>query len=606
VRRNLTSKVAAFFERLGVLPRAVRLVWSVAPWQTSVLAGLVVLQGLVPAFGVYLTKLVVDAVVALTTGTDAGLPLWQLVALWGAALVLGSALGPWITLLQGNLGERLTLHVNLLLIRKANALPDLSPFEDAAFHDDMDVLRRQASYKPLNLLFCLMTVGHNLITILALLALLGSLAPWLPLLVLVVTVPQAILDMEISNRTWEALSTISPEVRRMNYLTGVTLGALYAKEVRLFGLGDFLEGRYLSAFSAQYKTMKRARARQALWPIPTVLLSLVGNTFAFGWVVSRAVAGALSAGTVLLLVQSLVQVQGRLGQFNLFSSRFYEHLIFFGKFFDFLGAEPAMPLADPPKPVPSPLPAITFERVSFRYPDGRAALHEVSFTLQPGERVALVGENGAGKSTIVKLLARFYDPTEGVIRVGDTDLRELDLTAWRRSIGAAFQDFAKFEFTVRENIAFGDLVALDDPARVYRAAEQAGFAATAERLPEGFDTPLGKQFGGTDLSGGQWQKLIIARAFVREADLLILDEPTAALDPRAEHALYEHFAELTTGKTTLLITHRLASTTMADRILVLKEGRLTEMGTHEELTLLGGEYAALYRMQAERYQRELA
>lgn len=244
---------------------------------------------------------------------------------------------------------------------------------------------------------------------------------------------------------------------------------------------------------------------------------------------------------------------------------------------------------------------IAFENVSFRYADGRGALEQVSFTIQPDETIAIVGENGAGKTTLVKLLMRLYDPTEGAITVGGIDLRDLDLVQWRRQIGVIFQDYGRYSLTIRENIGVGDLDVVNDEARQQAAAEKAGLASFIAHLPHGYDTMLGKQFGGTELSGGQWQKLSIARAFARESQIFILDEPTAALDPRSEYEIYQHFTELTRGKTTLLITHRLASVRMAHRILVFKDGQLNEMGTHAGLLARNGEYAALWQMQAERF-----
>jgi len=263
-----------------------------------------------------------------------------------------------------------------------------------------------------------------------------------------------------------------------------------------------------------------------------------------------------------------------------------------------------MSICLPGKPVPTPIKSgIIFENVTFSYPDGRMALAGVSFTVHSGETVALVGENGAGKTTLVKLLTRFYDPTQGNIWVDGKNLKMLDLQAWRQQITVVFQDFCRYSLTIGENIALGDIEALDDLSQLKRAGQKAGIADKIERLPEGYQTPLGKQFGGTELSGGEWQKLALARAFIRQEDsqILVLDEPTAALDPRSEYEVYCRFSELVRGKTTILVTHRLASVRMADRILVLKAGKLIEEGTHEELFQQGGEYATLWSMQAEQY-----
>ena len=589
----------------GALFRSIPFLWRAAPRETAFIVAATVLQGIVPALSIWITKLVVDTVAtALTQGRElSSVLLFSLVAGWVGALLLEALLSPWVAAVQGNLNDKLTAHINLLLMRKAETFPDLNRFEDAKFYDELQMLQQQVHYQPTSLLQSLAEGGRSFVTLVAVVALLAPLGFWIPLVIILATIPQVFVSFQYEMTIWDTMLENSPQARRMQYCTSVMLTDTYAKEVRLFRLGPFFIGRYLEAFQSLHQAMRHLRGQQAFWSAGLSIMSTLGNGFAFYWVVQQAFRGAIGPGSVLLFVQSLAYTQQNLEGFIKIALMLYETLLYMQQFFGFLESQPTMAVCIPGKPVRDRiLKGITFNRVHFRYPDDRSAVEDVSFTLHPGETVALVGENGAGKTTLVKLLTRLYDPTEGAILVDGVDLKELDLDAWRRQIAAVFQDFGRYALTVGENIALGDIEALDDPERLRSAVKKAGIAELVERFPTGENTPLGKQFGGTELSGGEWQKLALARAFVREeAQLLILDEPTAALDPRSEYEVYRRFVELSQGKTTLLITHRLASVRMADRILVLKAGRLIEEGTHEELLQRAGEYATLWGMQVQQY-----
>jgi ATP-binding cassette subfamily B protein len=378
----------------------------------------------------------------------------------------------------------------------------------------------------------------------------------------------------------------------------------YAKEVRLLNLGDFFTQRYLAAFQDKYQSFRYLRGKQALWITGLAILGAAGNAFAFFWIAWQAFNGRISPGNVLLFIQSLTNLQQNILLLIQSGSILQRALLFMERFFGFLDSPPTMISNQPAQPIPQPLQTgITFEQVSFAYADGRVALSDISFHLKPGETIALVGENGAGKTTLVKLLCRLYDPTAGSILIDGQPLTQLDLKAWRQQIGVVFQDFCRYALTIAENIALGNLAALMHPAQLEEAAAKAG-TTQLTKFPQGLDTPLGKQFSGTELSGGEWQKIALARAFIRQetAQVLILDEPTAALDPRSESEVYQRFAQLVHGKTAILVTHRLASVKMCDRVLVLKAGRLIETGTHQELLQQQGEYASLWQMQSEQYQ----
>lgn len=588
-----------------VLWRSLPLLWTAAPQEMVFLIAVTLLQGFLPGVSVWITKLVVDTVAtALTTGKvlDDSI-LWYLVAAWVGALLLETLLYPWIFALQGNLNDKLTAHISLLLMRKADSFADLSRFEDAEFYDELQILQQQVSYKPLNLVENLVELSRSLITLIVVIGLLIPLAFWIPIVIAIATIPQIVVSSQYGREIWITLFENSPQARKMQYYTTVMLTDTYAKEIRLFQLGAFFMQLYGQAFQSLHQSMRHLRGKQAFWSSSLAILSTLGNGFSFYWVVKQAFRGLLSPGSVLLFVQSLTYFQNNLERFVSHWLDLFENIIYMQQFFNFLDSPTPMTLNIPGVKIPTPIrTGITFDQVDFHYPDGRLALKDISFTLYPGQTVAIVGENGAGKTTLVKLLTRLYDPTTGRIIVDGIDLRDLNLEQWRQQIAGVFQDFGHYSLTVGENIALGNLAALENREILRYAVEKADIVKLVDDFPSGEDTQLGKQFGGTELSGGQWQKLALARAFVRkQAQLLLLDEPTAALDPRSECDFYLRFVELAEEKTTILITHRLASVRMADRILVLKDGHLIEDGTHQELLQLGGEYTALWNMQVEQY-----
>ncbi|MBD2523077.1 ABC transporter ATP-binding protein [Nostoc sp. FACHB-133] len=585
--------------------RSLPLLWTAAPREIVLLIAVTVLQGFLPAISVWITKLVVDTVAtALISGRELGYAtLAPLVAGWVGALLLESLLYPWVLALQGNLNDKLTAHISLLLMRKADTFSDLSRFEDSLFYDELQLLQQQVGYKPLNLLENLVESGRSLVTLIVIVGLLVPLAFWIPLVIVIATIPQIVVSSQYGKAIWLNLFENSPQARRMEYYTSVMLTDTYAKEIRLFKLGSFFIERYLQAFQSLHQSMRYLRDKQAFWSSSLAILSTLGNGFSFYWVVQKAFKGEFSPGSVLLFVQSLTYFQNNLERLVANWLDLFENILYMQQFFNFLDSPIPMLLSVPGEKVPTPIRSgITFEKVDFYYPDGRLALQDISFTLFPGQTVAIVGENGAGKTTLVKLLTRLYDPTQGCILVDGIDLRNLNLEQWRQQIAGVFQDFGHYALTLGENIALGNLAALEHPDILKYAIEKADIVKLVDHFPTKEATPLGKQFGGTELSGGQWQKLALARAFIRqEAQVLLLDEPTAALDPRSECDLYLRFIELAEGKTTILITHRLASVRIADRILVLKSGHLIEDGTHQELLQRGGEYTALWNMQAKQY-----
>ena len=599
----VTSTVEALHgvpAQVAVYSQALRLLWDAAPWYFAAMGGALMVRGLFPSATVLLVKSLVDAITRRAT------PNVLLLAGWGLTLLLGEVAGQWQGLLQTALNDRCTARIELLLMRTANRL-ELSAFDDRDFHDRLQVLSRQSSFRPMNLMVTTANLLPAFITVVTLSALIGTVAWWLPVLVIAAALPSVVVATRLMRESWQVAGGNSRFARAMRYLLNVATSATHAKEVRLFGFGPYLEERYRSTFAEmQLELRAHHRGRTAL-PLGTAGVLVLANVLALTWTVRGAVNGSLSAGEVVLVLQSMMAFQPALGGIVAMVSLLGGHLLYFSDLFSFLHRPFGMRAPTRPTSLPLPLMrGITFSNVSFRYPSGTLAVDRVTFDLRPGERVALVGENGSGKTTLVKLVCRLYDPTGGAILVDGVDLRDVDLDTWRERIGAVFQDFGHYQFTVAENIALGDMNGVHDQSRLRKAVAGSGFDAHLDGLREGLHTQLGSEFGGSDLSGGQWQTLGIARALFRKADLLILDEPSAALDPRAEHELFERFAGLVKGRTALLVTHRLASVVMADRILVLKHGKLVEEGTHRDLLARAGEYAELFRLQASRYHTGLA
>lgn len=584
---------------LKILFRTTSELFRAAPLEVSLLALVLAAQASMPVLTLYLTRLTVDGVAALSRGESIGVV--SLTVGWTLTLLIDVLLSPIGQAVRGNVAERFTAHVNLALIRKSETLPGLELLEDSRFYDDLEVLQKNAAFRPLNILVTLVYTGRDLLTLLGVALLLVSVGWWVPVATALSAYPLARTTLKFRELSWGVTLNRTPEARAMAYETNVALTHSYAAEVRLYNLLPWLRGRYERAFDTSHRAMRRVRRDELLAVLPLSLLSLTVVAGIFAWSLGRAAAGQLSAGEVAVVISGLTTLQSRVFGLVEGTGMIFSHMLYFQQYFDFLATEPRIKNPERPVPLPTQTPPIRFENVSFNYPDGRAALHDVSLELRPNETVAVVGENGAGKTTLVKLLLRFYDPTAGAVTLGGVNLRDVDLSAWRGRVSAVFQDFGRYAYTVRENVQLAD-VGAEDEARADAALTESGFWANADNLPDGPRTRLGKAFGGTELSGGQWQKLALARALYRDADVLVLDEPTAALDPRAEAALYAQFASLTGGNTALLITHRLGSVLMADRVLVMKAGRLVEQGTHAELLARGGEYAELWALQAAQYR----
>ncbi len=594
----------------GVYVRALRLIWAADPRLTGLVVAMSILSAIAVPAQVWITKMVIDRISgAMSSGWQALLtPLALYLVVW----VLNEYSQSVSRNTQQILGLKTEKHAQYLLLQKASAL-DIAFYETSTYYDQMELAGSQV-WRFSNVPYFLLSILTQAVSLISLFILLGRISIWIPTVLLLAALPRLLSQSSFTRREAQLFQRRAPDQRMSDYLASLLAERAMVKEIRLFGLQTYLLNRFRTVsrhYTEDHIQLTIARGRANLL---FSLLSLLGTGAAWAYAITRAILGRISLGDVVLVFQGSERSRFALDQLFFYLGMSAEYGLYLGNFFAFLDLSPDAvegALASPAKDLVSrPMEgilqngAIEFRHVSFRYPQtDRFVLQDISCVLHPGQATALVGENGAGKTTLVKLLARLYDPTEGQILVNGHDLREFDPQEYYRQIGVIFQDFAHYDLTARENIALGNVAALDDAKGIHRAAGLAGALPLIEGLPHGFDTMLGKRFeGGVDLSGGEWQKLGLARAFMRDTSLLILDEPTAALDVYAEHEVYNRFADLTHGKTTVFVTHRFSSVKMAQHILVLKDGHLIEQGDHAELLELGGEYAEMYKMQAVRYK----
>lgn len=590
------------------IPAAFSLVWQAHRPAALVMLVLTIGGALIPAAQAWVGKLIIDSVVAsLAAQIDAQAGLAAVLPYLAIEFVLilaQAGIGQARSLTEHILHARLNFTLNTRLIRKALSL-DLSHFENAGFYDKLQNARREADWRALQIMNNGFYIVQNVITLLSFAALLLTFNVWLALILFGATIPAFIAQSQYAQLNFRLLSWRAPEARRMSYLEYLLTVDTSVKEVKLFGLGEPLLGRYADLF---WKFMREDQAlaqKRSLASFGWGLLATLSYYFAYAWIVLRTIAGDITLGSMTLYLSIFRQSQ------NVFESLFfglsdlYENALFMSNLFAFLELKPLMPVSANPIGLPRPIArGIEFKNVSFRYADrDDYALKNVNLTIRPGEKIALVGANGAGKTTLVKLLTRLYDPTEGCITIDGIDLREVDPKELQKRIGVIFQDFVRYHLPARENVGFGQIDQLDNEPRIIDSAQRSGADSTIRALPQGYDTMLGKWFErGNDLSGGEWQKVALARAFMRDAEVLVLDEPTAALDALNEYAVFQRFRELTDNKIAILISHRFSTVRMADRIVVLEDGAITELGTHAELLARGGLYAKLFTIQAEGYR----
>ena len=549
-------------------------------------------------------KQIIDSIVA--AAREPGHPLAPTLGWVGVelAIVAGRAL---VAQAQGwaqvVLRSKLGLHVNTAILEKA-ARVSYERFEDPGFMNAMSQARREASSRPLDLVAQTLAVLRHAVTLLGYMGLLLSLGPWAVLVIVATALPPFFAEASHGRRAFAMQRSRSTRNRRLFYLEAVLTTEQTVKEVKLFGLARWLRERYREVhlgYHDEEVALATAHARAAFG---LGLLSSGALYGAYALIAVRTILGALTLGSMALYLTVLRDGQRALQNLLQAVARAYEDDLFMTNLFEFLAIEEDEPEGPEAFSLDegAPAPRIELRGVTFRYPGSeRDALRSIDLVIEPGETVALVGRNGAGKTTLIKLLVGLYRPTTGTILIDGVDVATLGVEELRRRIGVIFQDFARFQFSARENVGVGWLPARDDQAAVERAVADAGAAEIVARLPQGLDTPLGRAFGGDDLSGGQWQRVALARAFMRKSRILVLDEPTAAMDAEAEHEIFQRFRDLKAQRTALLITHRFSTVRMADRVLVFEDGALVEQGTHAELLGLDGRYAKMFNLQAAGY-----
>ena len=591
-------------EALRNVPPLLRMVWETSPGLSVAVILLRFVAALLPVAMLWISKLIVDRVVAaISTKTPVDETVWWLLGTEVALAVLGDALSRATSLSDSLLGDRFTNHVSLRMMAHATQL-DLVSFEDPVFYDKMERARRQTTSR-LGMLASLATMAQQAITLLSLSVGIVAFSPLLLLLLIAAVVPPFLGETRFAMLAYSLLYRWTPERRELDYLRMLGASNSSAKEVKIFGLGDYLTERARLLFDRFYSENRGLAVKRAITGTLLNLLPTAGYYAAYAYILYRALSGSITVGDLTFLTAAFARSRGLIEQIFASFSGIAEQALFIEDLFDFFKTKPT--IASAANAIPAPRPAkrgFEFRDVSFAYPgSSKLVLDRISFHIDAGERIALVGENGAGKTTLVKLIARLYDPTSGVILLDGVDLRDYDVDDLRREVGVIFQDYMRYDMRVLENIGFGRIEEIDNESRIRRAAAKAYADTVVQSLPEGYNQMLGRRFeGGVDLSGGQWQKIALARAYMRDAQVLILDEPTATLDARAEYEVFLRFSELTRGRMAVLISHRFSTVRMADRILVLEHGRIVEQGSHEQLLALRGRYAELFELQAAGYR----
>lgn len=660
-------------------PRVLGMVWNANKRYCAALVALNVLLGLAPLAEMWITKQLVDTVVAsvgkITPTTETFQLVMQVVPnviplllMFALVQLLAGCIEPTVRLVHQTLSDILTCDINTRIMRKANSLVDISVFETPKFYDALQRAQNEAGHRPMMMLLQTASLIRNGIGLCSMAGVLIFFQPLLAFIVLLLSLPHLVVQFKHQRETWSIQSQKVPEVRRMQYFSKVLTNNTDAKEVRIFGLGDFFLNSYLKTWKEFHESHTKLRRTHWRRNAALATLAALGSAGAFAYIALRTLSGSITLGSFTMYATAVKQLEDYLQSIIWSMATLYEGNLFVNHLFEFMDIQPGITSlsATESHNIPNTMTTVEFKNVGFSYPDAdKPVLQDLSFEIKPGETVALVGENGAGKTTLVKLLARLYDPTAGAIFVDGKNLNLFDLDQWRASISVVFQDYGRYHMNARENIGLGDVRRMDDLDAVRSAAERSGAQPIIDKLSGGYETTLGRWFqsdnGGSELSGGEWQKIALARAFMRTsspgdlppsdtdfngtvdgdgdnnhcaaeppgaplsnrliraagpvegegepssnaergAQLLILDEPTSALDAQSEYDVYLRFHELTRGKSTLLISHRFSTVKMADKIIVLEHGGIIEQGSHDDLMALGGTYARLYKLQADRYR----
>lgn len=587
--------------------RAIDLVWSTSRPLTFGLALLTLIAGVLPAVIAFVGAQIVDAVVAAAALAREGSRVeignvFRWVILEAALVVAMAAAQRGISFCQSLLRAQLGQRVNEMILDKALTL-ELAQFEDSEFYDKLTRARREASSRPLSLVTRTFGLVQNLIALASFGVLLVGFSPWAMLVLLLAGLPSFIAETRFSGEAFTLFRWRSPDTRMQLYLETVIAREDHAKEVKLFGLGPLLLARYRAIFHKLYAADRALTLRRDLWGLGLGVIGTLALYGAYAWIAWTTVFGRITLGQMTMYLMLFRQGQAAVSAMLSAIGGMYEDNLYLSTLYEYLET-PVRVGGGAAVQGPDSRDGIRFEAVSFTYPGADApTLHDINLHIRPGESLALVGQNGSGKTTLIKLLTRLYAPDQGRILLDGLDLAQWNENALRQRIGVIFQDFARYQMLVGENVGAGDVTRFEDRERWREASDKGMASAFIDSLPQGFETQLGKWFkDGRELSGGQWQKIALARAFMREqADILVLDEPTAAMDAQAEATIFEHFSALSSQRILILISHRFSTVRMADQIVVIQDGRIIEHGNHAQLVAQAGHYAHLFALQAKGY-----